>query len=131
MKTLFSLLLIVLPFTVIAQSNWISIGKGTNDEEMLMQDRYATKNNTTIEVWTKIKKRKIEILDKTYKNAELKTLYSLNCGERKLLVKRTILYSEKGDVIVESRQRPTDNYDDVVPDTLGEILLDKACELFK
>lgn len=136
MKQIIILLFIVIaPNFLIAQDDtWIEVAKSKDNQPVFMKNAVANIDDYGIQVWIKQPVLSFKtIKGVVYKNTIMKTLYSFNCSQNKIQTRTTIMYSSKGTVIASYKRPEYENsldYEDIIPETLGEQLLNKACELF-
>lgn len=131
-------LFIMIVFTIMsrnvsAQNNinpeWIFVGSGKESAYYLKTD-YAIKTTTGIKVWAKIYKTSWEIKGVVHKNVQVRNLLIVDCQGRQTKTLKYIVYN-KSNKIIDSFTFSDDNeWEDVIPGSLGESMLEKACELF-
>jgi hypothetical protein len=135
MKIKSIIILVFLLFNVKAFSqNWIYVGSATNGNKY-----YLRSNNTSgtsyKKVWSKTVGKSIQYK----KNGKIYTLldgYSIDlheydCSERQIKLLSYVYYSSKGTPVHSVTIQSFDTeWWDVTPDSIGEMLLDKVCELF-
>ncbi|CAD9197134.1 hypothetical protein D7V64_15535 [Acinetobacter cumulans] len=78
-----------------------------------------------ITYWTKSIYHSDLVKDTIYVNDYYLTLYYGNCSESTLAIKTLALYNKKGDLRYQNTV-PT-KYNPVLPDSRGEVLLEKLC----
>ncbi len=112
---------------------WIYIGS-TNDgtSKFFLNSLYVSKDGSVIKVWTKIESKKESIYKngKTLNYVNVKSLYlnEFDCSDRMSKINSVIYYDSKGTVITSSDEKT--NWKNIIPDTIGESILKKVCELF-
>lgn len=118
-----------------AQEEWILAGYSSSSEPYYVNSTLLERDGENITIWIKSITEKKTISKKTkktiYSNSENKILYEFNCSGSKLKLKYAINYNSKGEVI--SNYKPEEfeqEWEYVVPGSIGEILLNKACELY-
>ena len=120
--------------------DWISVGADNEGDKWYVKSTYVSKNGfgnsqDNIKIWTKQELKKITIKKNgktlTYTNAKKLQLVVADCSEQKVKFITTTVYNSQGKII--------DNYTiadyeqewkDIVPDSIGESMLNKICELF-
>lgn len=119
--------------------DWIYVSSDTEGSKWYIKSSYVSKdgynNSGSIKIWTKkeLKKTSVKKNGKTltYTNAKELQLIFANCSDRKIKFVTTSVYNSQGKVV---RSWTLDDYeqewDDVVPESMGEAMLDKICELF-
>ncbi len=120
--------------------DWVYIGTDVKGDKIWIKSKYVSKrgdynNENIIKVWDK-KKSKINTIIKNHKevkvyNVEILTLCEYDCKEkRRKLITKTI-YNSKGDVI-DSFTIPDylQDWTEIVPESVGETILENVCELF-
>jgi hypothetical protein len=132
-KIILLLLITFLSKAVFCQS-WIYVGKSSDGNPYYMRST-SVESSLTKKVWVKHNKSKLTVKKSgrtlTYINGYDVLLYEFNCEEKQLMLHSVISYSSKGTVV--DSYRPQDyekEWSDVVPESVGEMLLEKACELF-
>lgn len=121
--------------------NWIYAGADAQDVEWYVKSTYIKKyklgsSTEKIRLWIKIefKEKKIENNGKplTLKNAKELQLIIADCTDRKIKIVTTTTYNSEGMVIDNFNPNEFEQvWDDVVPDSIGDTVLNKICELFK
>lgn len=114
--------------------NWIYIGKSSDGSSYYMRST-SVSNSYTKKVWVKHSSSKLTVKKNgktyTYVNAYEVLLYEFSCTNNQIKLHSVVTYNSKGTVV--DSYNPPDYYlewKDVVPDSVGEMLLEKACELF-
>lgn len=137
MKNILSLLLFVFIsiFECSAQyGEWINIRKEKNGAIYLRSDELSLDNIK--KVWIKDVQKKLEIISEKGKkiiilNGYTVSLREFDCTLRKSKLISYINYNSKGKVIYSAKKEDYEqSWEDVAPDTVGEFLLTKTCELF-
>ncbi len=136
MKKIIVLLVIgFMPFISFAQDDtWIEVTKNKHKNPIYMKSTLTNIDEYGIQVWLKQDLPSFKTTKGVvYKNVHMKTLYSYNCIKIKMQVRSVVMYSSKGEIISSYNRPEYENsfdYEDVVPETVAEALLNKACELF-
>ena len=118
-----------------SQSNeWISIGKFNDTDYYLRLNK--TNYDGTKKVWIKSVSKNLESVSKTGKKVSLPNGYRLmlqeyNCSDRQTRMLSLTDYNSNGDVFSSHKFESYEiEWVDVLPDSVGEILLNKVCKLF-
>jgi hypothetical protein len=133
LKSIF--ILIFLLFNGIAFSqNWIYVGSATNGNKY-----YLRSNNTSETGYKKVWSKTVGKSFQYKKNGKTHTLlngYSIDlheydCSGRKVKLLSYVYYNSKGTPVHSvTLQSYETEWWDVIPDSIGEMLLNKVCELF-
>ena len=118
-----------------SQENWIEIGKSsTSDETFYINSTYVSNDNNVVKVWIKTTTIKT-IKNKSKGTKKIKTdkkfLYEFDCQNNKLRILYGVFYNSSGNVI--DTYNPDEfsiDWEIAIPDSLGEYLLNKSCELY-
>ena len=118
-----------------SQENWIEIGKSsTSDETFYINSTYVSNDNNVVKVWIKTTTIKT-IKNKSKSTKKIKTdkkfLYEFDCQNNKLRILYGVFYNSSGNVI--DTYNPDEfsiDWEIAIPDSLGEYLLNKSCELY-
>jgi hypothetical protein len=118
-----------------SQENWIEIGKSSiSDETFYINSTYVSNDNNIVKVWIKTTTIKT-IKNKSKSSKKIKTdkkfLYEFDCQNNKLRILYAVYYNSSGNVI--DTYNPNEyalDWEIAIPDSLGEYLLNKACELY-
>lgn len=128
------LFIVIIPSYLIAQeSKWLEISKTKEGHPILMNTEMMKNDDYGVLVWFKYKMTSFKTKGINYKNCIMKFLYCFDCKKNKIEIRATYAYSEKGTLISSYKRPEYENgifFEDIVPETLSEILLSKACELF-
>lgn len=119
-------------FIVLSQPDWI-MATSTSDrnEVYYIKSSYVKKEYSEIKVWVKVKSKTTKIKNKVYSNTEEKQLWMVNCSERQYKLLKSITYNSSGNVInSDERSEYAVPWDDIIPDSIGEGVVDKVCSLF-
>lgn len=124
-------LLFVLPFSMYAQEwKWFST-QGTSEYYI----RKHSNNSNDTKVWIKEVGPKIEYKNSAKKKAFVNGyelfLCDINCTDMQIATLRSTIYTSQGKVL-QDRSTPSYlvEFQDVLPDSIGELWLNEACELF-
>jgi hypothetical protein len=117
--------------------DWIYVGSSIENNKFYIKSTRIYSNNSfdkIIKVWSKEVSPKIVYVKNGKKliiNGFKLSLYEYNCSTRQSKFLKSATYSNK-NVLIDSHNVESYNqvWEDVIPDTIGEMLLDKACELF-
>ncbi len=117
--------------------DWVYAGSDNEETKYYVKSTYVSKDNYEggIKVWTKKEKKKATVKKNgktlTYLNAKELQLLVIDCGEKKMKIVSTIVYNSQGKVVDSWTLKDYEQeWDDIVPDSMGEAMLDKTCELF-
>jgi hypothetical protein len=116
--------------------DWILVGSDSDGDKWYIKSSYVSKDNYGggIKLWVKKEVKKTTIKKKgqsfTYINAKELQLLVADCSERKLKFVASTLYNSQGKVVNNwTLEDFNQEWLDVVPDSIGEIMLEKICEL--
>jgi hypothetical protein len=119
---------------------WVYVGADTDGDKWYVKSSYIKKegfNNPAdeIRIWTKkeLKKTTIKKNGKslTYTNAKELQLIVVNCTDKQIKFVTTTVYNSQGKVIDSyTLEEYEQEWVDVVPDSMGEAMLNKICGLF-
>ena len=144
-KIILILTFMSLTFSSISQvdkiQNWIKVTITNDGDTVYINDTFVKKGGVygiddgVIRVWTKmifpVYDLKLNGKSKKYKNAVLKTLGEYDCNNQKTRTITHILYSSDGKVIYNGdNQENEENWTFVVPESVGETILNSICKLF-
>lgn len=140
MKTLIILISVLfMGYKGIAQ-DWLYVSSDKEGSKWYVKSSYVSRdgydgNSGNIKIWTKkeLKKRTIKKKGKTltYTNAKELQLIFADCSDRKIKFVTTTVYNSEGNVIDSwTLEDYEQEWNDVVPDSMGEAMLDKICGLF-
>jgi hypothetical protein len=118
-----------------SQENWIEIGKSSiSDETFYINSTYVSNDNNIVKVWIKTTTIKT-IKTKSKSSKKIKTdkkfLYEFDCQNNKLRILYGVFYNSSGNVIdTFNPDEYSIDWEIAIPDSLGEYLLNKSCELY-
>ena len=119
--------------------DWTFVGADRDGNKWYVKSSYVSKdeftNNDIFKIWTKkeVLKETIKKNGKTltYSNAKELQLIFADCTERRIKFVSSIVYSAQGKVLNNwSLEDYEQEWKDVIPDSMGEAMLNKICELF-
>lgn len=115
--------------------DWVSVGTDTEGTKYYTKSTYVSKDGENIKIWTKqeLKKTTIKKNGKTltYLNAKELQLLVIDCTEKRIKIISKIVYNSQGNVVDNWTLKDYEQeWVDVVPDSMGEAMLQKICELF-
>lgn len=137
-------ILIVITLLVFGQvtfcQDWISVGTDSDGGKWFIKSTYVKKegfgsSEGSIRIWTKkeLNRKTIKKGGKslTYTNVKELQLIVVDCGDKKIKFVTTTVYNSQGKVIDSfTLEDYEQEWHDVVPDSIGEAMLDKVCVLF-
>lgn len=139
MKPFLLFLFIVLTSKVSAQ-DWVYIGQDVKGNKSYCQSKYVSKggnfgNESIYKVWTK-KVYKSTFIYKNGKKVAVNNVYTLclseyDCSEKREKIISTSTYNTSGNLI-DSYKVPEylQEWNEIVPESIGEAIINKICELF-
>lgn len=119
--------------------DWTFVGADKDGNKWYVKSSYVSKdeytNNGIIKIWTKkeILKETIKKNGKsvTYSNVKELQLIFADCTERRIKFVSSVAYSAQGKVLNNwTLEDYEQEWNDVIPDSMGEAMLNKICELF-
>jgi hypothetical protein len=129
------LILILITFSIQAKSqDWIYVGYGKNGSKYYIRNSSIKEYNNS-RVWVKTIANKMQYVKngKTYDliNGTSLDLYEFDCSLRQMKLLSYAYYNSKGTLVSsKSLNYYLSDSQDVLPDSIGEMLLNKVCELF-
>lgn len=137
MKTLILLFVtLFLEYNGFAQ-DWVYIGSDNDENKYYVKSTYVTKDvyEGSIKLWIKKEMKKVTIKKNgkpiNYLNAKELQLFEIDCNEKKIKIVSSIVYNSQGKVVDSWTLRDYEQeWNDIVPDSIGEAISDKTCELF-
>jgi TonB family protein len=130
MKALF-ILLLVFPFSLLAQ-DWKVISVGDNSNYYI---RKHSENPGDTKVWIKEEGHKIEYTNSAGTKMLIKgkhiVLWDIHCSDKQIALISTTIYNSTGTVL-KNTVIPfySVEFQDVIPESKGELWLNEACNLF-
>jgi hypothetical protein len=130
----------LLMYTKLFSKDWVYIGKDNYGDIYYCQSTHVSKGSSfkgqfTYRVWTKKICKSSYIIKGNKKikvtNVTEKALREYDCINKRTKFISTVIYNSKSEVIYSYKpsEHMTD-FEDVIPDSIGESLLEKICELF-
>ena len=107
---------------------WTFVCLGTNGDHWYIKNEPVNKEYGEIKVWFKTL-TVLKINKKIYKHVEGKELLVIKCKAKQSKTISTIYYSSTGKILLQ-KETSSASFEDVIPNSVGELLLNKACELF-
>jgi len=140
MKSFLLILSILLAGQISYSQDWVSVGSDLDGNKWYVKSTYVKKegfgdSGGEIRIWTKkeLKKKTIKKNGKAlvYLNVKELQLIVADCTDKKIKFVTTTVYNSQGKLIdTFTLEEYEQDWHDVVPDSMGEALLDKVCELF-
>ena len=113
-------------WTYLAESQHQGEGRAT----YYIRNTYISKNYSVIKIWAKVEYSFKKLKGKIYKNVEAKSLYVFNCQTKTIQCEQIAYFNSSGSTIQTSDILFYDPEKVVAPDSIGELMLNKVCELF-
>ncbi len=115
--------------------DWVYAGSDAEGTKYYAKSSYVSKDYGKIKIWTKRESKKTTVKKNgktlTYLNAKELQLIVVDCSEKKIKSITTIVYNAQGKVVDSYTLSDYEQeWIDIVPDSLGEAMLEKICELF-
>jgi hypothetical protein len=137
MKNIFSTIFLLVSLSIFAQK-WQEVTEDKFGNKYYIKSSYVSKGGeygtekNIIKIWTKQTVTQIHLKNgKVYKNAYIVQLTEFDCKKSSTKLYSRIVYSAKGNIIMSDNYNSFENdWYVVVPDTVGEIILNKICELY-
>jgi hypothetical protein len=137
MKNIFLLIFLLISLNSLAQK-WNEVAVDKSGMKYSIKSSYLSKGGDygseegLVKIWTKKSPVKLHMKNgKYYKNAYFIELIEFDCKNSKTKLFARIAYSLNGNVIFSDNFDSFDNdWENIVPDTVGETILNKVCELF-
>jgi hypothetical protein len=114
-------------------TDWIYVGTGSGDNRYYIKTENISKNTAFIKVWgkvispvNKVKENGKEVI---YLNTREMILWEFDCKNLKMRIISNTLYLSDGTFVRSNNALDEFNY--VIPESMGESVLIKACDLFK
>jgi hypothetical protein len=133
MKT-FILLSVFLISNSSFSQNWVYVGSSVSGDKYYLRDSNTNESGYK-KVWSKQVSKRMTYKkgNKTYTliNGYCLDLKEYDCTGKQLKLVSFAYYNSKGIVVYSYQfQSYETDWNDVLPDSVGEMLLDKVCELF-
>jgi hypothetical protein len=120
--------------------DWIFVSTDSEGDKTYVKSKYVKKgdefgNEDVIKVWLKRESKVTSIYKKGKEvkvyNAKELILREYNCNTRQTKLIMVTTYNSKGS-LVDTQKIPDyeQEWQDIVPDSIGEAIIDKVCELF-
>lgn len=140
MKNILLFLLLATNVNLFSQ-NWTEVTKDKFGNKFFIKSKIVSKgddfgyNQDIIKIWTKqiIKKvtdQRSKSKGKVYLNAYMLQLMEYDCKNMKLRVISSTAYSANGAVFGSEDFGSFADWEDVIPDSVGETMIEKVCELY-
>lgn len=108
---------------------WVFAGSTTDGDSLFVKKHSASSTKFWLKTISKAIKYQTSNKNETAVGYSL-TLYDMNCTDRQLAIRSFTVYNKTGTVLqaldVEEYEK---KWKYVVPDSIGEMILNKACEL--
>ena len=132
MKSIAIFICVLIFFSGDIYAQWIEAGRST-DNSIYYLRKHSEKYGST-KVWVKEVSKSLAYYTKTGKKAFINgysmTLYDTNCDEKQLALVSLTVYNLSGNVVSTTKLEEYEiDWQDVIPDSVGEMILTKACEL--
>jgi hypothetical protein len=110
--------------------DWVYVCESSEgDLYFFKSESVKTSSSAYVKVWTKKYLRTYKYKGVIYKNVEVKTLMTFDCDNTQVSAEDEIYYTSNGKII--NSETGSTGWVNVPPESLGETLLNTACELFK
>lgn len=115
-----------------SQSQWILAGKSHDGDAYYVQSKFISKSDIdgSVRLWVKVVERKHVIGKKIYSNTIMKQLVDFDCSLKRQRLNTVVIYSSSGSVLAQYPETDDEEWMNVVPDSVGEDVNQKVCELF-
>jgi hypothetical protein len=119
-----------------SNSEWVYVtaqNVGSEDTALIyIKTSCVYNDNGIIKIWAKKYSQLGLVKNNYYPNEIKKTLFLFNCRTQQMKILVTIDYNEGGSVIDDDEiaDNPNNTWQEIVPETTGEKMINKACELF-
>ncbi len=138
--TLLTLTFLLLSFNAFSQ-NWTEVTKDKFDNKYYIKNSIVSRggdfgnDDSIIKIWTKQTSKSFtdsrSKQKKVYYNIYIIQLFEFDCKNSKSKLLSRTFYSSKGGVIFGNDIEPFDtDWEMVIPESVGESLLNKVCELY-
>ena len=109
------------------KEGWVYVGKATDGTLSYVKTEVVSYNK----IWTLTVLPTWSYKKVNYKNVTVKELIQFDCKGRQTKSYQMVFYTSKGNVIVsEQYEQYETKWENTIPESMGEILLNKICELY-
>ena len=108
--------------------NWIYIGQAENKNKWYIYSEYASKENTIITTWIRLKTISTTENKKVYKNAIEKMLISVDCKTRMYKIIKNVLYDSNNKIVGSNSSYAEFEYP--MPESLMETTVKEVCKRY-
>jgi hypothetical protein len=113
---------------------WIFLTMQKETDSIFMKSNYVSKvddegRRDVIKIWIKTYQKHLSFGKKSYENGEVRTLWYIDCEAKQYKMTNYVLYDHSRSLI-NSHSDDFAKYEDVVPDTIGESIINKVCSTF-
>ncbi|SDW83925.1 hypothetical protein SAMN05444410_10697 [Hydrobacter penzbergensis] len=114
--------------------DWEFIGYSGGENKYYLWKRYIeawkdAENNQFVKTWFKVIINKFHFKEKVYTNATIKQMIEIAFIDRKMKIDRFVVYDSNGSIIEDTKFEFSD-WEDIVPDSMQEVMLGKAYEIY-
>lgn len=114
------------------QTDWIFVTVTMPDlDAVYIKSDFVSKDGNYLKVWVKYDHKEKKIKGKVYKNAKSLVLFNINCGTKEIQLLQSITYNSVGKQLESNNYGEDDSWTVVAPESTGESILSKACNIFK
>lgn len=112
--------------------DWIFLGRNSYDKtEYYLKGNYTSNDGSGIKIWVKSVHPSKKVKGITYKNVHVLNLYTIDCKDQEMSNDQQIIYSSSNRVLENTETYLLEfSRKTVIPGTVGEMILNKTCELF-
>ncbi len=140
MRKLFIFLFLFLLSLKGISQDWTFVSTDVDGDKWYIKSSYISKRgfenlDNAIRIWTKkeLKKKTVKKNGKSliYANVKELQLIEADCNDKRIKIITTILYNSSGKVIdTRAVAEYEQEWRDTVPESMGEAIIQKICELF-
>lgn len=116
------------------QNLWQYVLSSSDNKKLFLNLKYMNYEEeygeNLIKSWVKCEYKTYRFKGVNYLKAYSLTLTYFNCYKRQIKQQKAVYYSAGGKVL-ETKEDDYASWVDIIPDSVGENLLDKACEMIK
>jgi hypothetical protein len=117
-----------------SQKEWILVGVQKSGDSTFMRSHIVSQANDegrqdVIKIWMRTTHKSLELGKKTYKNVVLNSLMYVDCDAKQMKTGNVTLYSRSGDPLYSGEDIAA-SYTDVIPDSMGEKIVETVCSTF-